>query len=189
MFGGAAGVATSLVGKTKTVEIVTELLGKSEMLFSVPASALTVAEVTSLRRSLPEGTTAKVVKNKLMARAISDSSGFEALSSSTLLKGANMWVFVEDDISGSLKAVKKFMKDAGKTETHSPIGGFIDGDVLDVAGVKAVENLPSKIELIARIAGGIKAVPTKVAKVVKAPNSKLARAIKMATDKNNGVEE
>ena len=100
-----------------------------------------------------------------------------------------MWFFVEDDISGSLKAVKAFCKDNSKTETHLPEGGVIDGDVLDQKGVKAIENLPSKIELIAKIAGGIKAVPTKVGRVIKAPNSKLARAIKLATDKNNGVEE
>jgi large subunit ribosomal protein L10 len=42
--------------------------------------------------------------------------------------------------------------------------------------------LPSKQELYARIAGSILAVPTKVARVIKAPNSKLARAIKLATD-------
>ena len=40
------------------------------------------------------------------------------------------------------------------------------------------------MELIARIAGGINAVPTKLARVVKAPNSKLARAIKLAGEEN-----
>jgi len=187
--GGARGEATTPTGKAKTVEVVSELLEKSEMIFTMPASGLTVSEVTALRRSLPEGTTAKVVKNTLMARAIDDNEGFEGLQGSALMKGANMWFFVEDDISGSLKTVKSFIKENGKIESHLVEGGVIDGDVIDAAGVKAVENLPSKIELIARIAGGIKAVPTKLARVTKAPNSKLARAIKLATDKNNGVEE
>merc|ERR1711982_63235 len=56
----------------------------------------------------------------------------------------------------------------------------IDGTVLDASGVEKIADMPSKQELIARIAGGIKAVPTKVARVVNAPGSKLARAIKLA---------
>ena len=187
--GGARGGATTPAGKAKTVEVVTDLLDKSEMIFTIPASSLTVSQVSSLRRSLPEGTTAKVVKNKLMARAIQENASYESLDGSSLMKGANMWFFVEDDISGSLKAVRKFIKESGKVESHTVLGGVIDGDLLDESAVKQVENLPSKIELIARIAGGIKAVPTKLGRVVKAPNSKLARAIKLATDKNNGVEE
>jgi hypothetical protein len=50
----------------------------------------------------------------------------------------------------------------------------------DKAGVIAISKLPSKIELITKIAGSIKAVPTKVARVIKAPGEKTARAIKLA---------
>ena len=181
--GGASGFATSLEGKQETVEKVKSLMESSEMVFTVPASALTVKEVESLRRSVPESTTVRVVKNKLFARAV-EGTEFEDAASG-LLKGANMWFFIEEDIGGSIKAFNKFTKENGKKETHGILGGMLEGAYYDASQVEAIGNLPSKQELIARIAGGINAVPTKLARVVKAPNSKLARAIKLATVDEN----
>ena len=177
LFGGARGGATTLEGKKDTVGAVKELLDSSEMIFTVPASGITVSQVQSLRRSLPEGTTMKVVKNKLMNRAIEGTS-YE--SAGEMLKGANMWFFIEEDIGGSVKAFNAFTKEESLKETHSIMGGNMDGTNYDSAGVTAISNLPSKMDLIAQIAGSINAVPTKVARVIKAPGMKVARAIKLA---------
>ena len=176
--GGATGFATSKEGKAARVDKVKGLLESSEMIFSVPAGSLTVQQQETLRRSMPEGTTVSVIKNTLMSRAV-DGTEFEAASS--LLKGPNMWVFIEDDISATIKAYKSFMKEEGTAESHPIQGGVLEGTSYDAAGVSAIGNLPSKDELYAKIAGSIKAVPTKVARVLKAPNSKMARAIKLAT--------
>ena len=183
LFGGARGHATSLVGKQATVAKVQDLLEKSEMVFTVPASGIKVSKVQTLRRSLPEGTTLQVVKNKLMSRAI-EGTTYEPLGEK-FLKGANMWFFIEEDIGGTVKSWNAFVKDAGLKETHSIIGGNIEGTNYDDKGIDAISKLPSKIELITRIAGSIKAVPTKVARVVNAPGTKMARAIKLAGEKNN----
>merc|ERR1712051_1026673 len=133
-------------------------------------------QVQTLRRSLPEGTTMSVVKNKLMKRAI---DGTEYDAGETLLSGANMWFFIEEDIGGTIKAWNAFKKEA-----HTISGGVIDGQTYDSTQCEQIGKLPSKLELIGQIAGSIKAVPTKVGRVIKAPNSKLARAIKLATEKN-----
>jgi large subunit ribosomal protein L10 len=176
--GGSSGYATSLDGKKARVEKVKGLLENSEMVFTVPASGLTVTEVQKLRLSMPEGTTISVIKNKLMARAVEGTEWEEAMGG--MLKGANMWFFIEEDISGSMKALKEFQKNYGKKDSHNVTGGIIEGLAYDSDGVEAISKLPSKIELITKIAGAIKAVPTKVAKVVKAPGDKMARAIKLA---------
>ena len=177
--GGSSGFATSLEGKKERVASVKGLLETSEMIFTVPASALTVSEVQSLRRSLPEGTTMSVIKNKLMARACEGTDYEEATAD--MLKGANMWFFIEEDIGGTVKAFNSFVKENGKKESHMILGGVIEGTAYDSKGVDAISKLPSKIELITKIAGSIKAVPTKVARVIKAPGEKTARAIKLAT--------
>ena len=176
--GGGTGYATSKPGKAEKVTRVKELLDNSQMIFTVPANSITVAESQTLRRSLPEGTTAAVVKNTLMARAV---EGTEYEAATSMLKGANMWFFIEDDIGATIKAWKAFVKESGKKESHPVLGGVIEGTEYDAKGVDAIGELPSKDELYAKIAGSIKAVPTKVARVIKAPNSKLARAIKLAT--------
>merc|ERR1719454_2460740 len=176
--GGASGYATSLEGKQDKVTRVKELLDSSEMVFSVPANSVTVAEAQILRRSLPDGSTAMVVKNTLMNRAV-EGTDYEAATA--LLKGPNMWFFIEDDIGATIKSWKSFVKETSKKETHPIIGGILEGTVYDENGVDAIGKLPSKDELYAKIAGSIKAVPTKVARVIKEPGSKLARAIKLAT--------
>ena len=57
LFGGARGGATTLEGKKSTVAAVKELLDTSEMVFTVPASGISVSKVQSLRRSLRNATT------------------------------------------------------------------------------------------------------------------------------------
>mmetsp|Transcript_36218 Transcript_36218/g.87417 ORF Transcript_36218/g.87417 Transcript_36218/m.87417 type:complete len:215 (+) Transcript_36218:139-783(+) len=185
LFGGARGVATTREGKMETVSKVKELLDSSEMIFTVPASGITVSQVQSLRKSLPEGTTMSVVKNKLMNRAI---SGTDYEAAGEMLKGANMWFFIEEDIGASVKSFNSFTKAEALKESHSILGGTMDGTNYDAAGVTAISKLPSKMDLIAQIAGSINAVPTKVARIVKAPGMKVARAIKLAGDEVTGGE-
>merc|ERR1711997_105642 len=99
-----------------------------------------------------------------------------------LLKGANMWFFIEEDIGATVKAYSSFIKDENKVETHDIMAGIIEGRTIDRKEIEAISKLPSRLEMMAQIAGSIKGIPTKLARVVKAPSSKLARAIKLATD-------
>jgi len=184
--GGASGYATSLAGKQAKVANVQDLLSRSEMIFSFPASGIPVTKVQDLRNSLPEGTTMSVVKNKLMARAI---SGTDFECSSTLLNGANLWVFIEEDIGASIKAFNSFSKDNGMEESHTILAGAIDGEVVDQAQVLAISKMPSKDELYAKIAFAIQAVPTKLARATDATGQKLARAIKLAVADEESSEE
>jgi large subunit ribosomal protein L10 len=133
---------------------------------------------------MPETTTVSVFKNTLMERA---TEGTPYAACASLLKGPNMWFFIEDDIKGTVSAYNSFVKFYRK-EDNGIIGGVIDGDVYDGKGIIAIGKLPSKDELYSKIAGSIKAIPTQVARVIKAPNTKLARAIKLATDEINKSE-
>jgi len=178
LFGGSSGRASTLEGKKEAVSKVKELLDDSQMIFTVPASSITVAESQSLRRSMPEGTTISVVKNTLMRRAV---EGTEFELATSMLKGSNMWFFCGDDMGASIKAFNSFAKEADKKESHGILGGIMEGTEYDSKGVEAIGNLPSKKELYATIARSINAVPTKVARVIKEPTSKLGRAIRLAT--------
>jgi large subunit ribosomal protein L10 len=176
VFGGAAGMATTREGKTETVNKVKALLDSSEMIFSVPASGVAVSEVQTLRRSLPEGTTMSVVKNTLMKKAI---EGTDYETAAEGIKGANMWFFIEEDIGATVKAFNSFVKEEDMQDM-TILAGILEGTVYDAAGVVAISKLPSKKELLATIAARIQALPTKVARVIKAPGIQVARAIKLA---------
>lgn len=66
-------------------------------------------------------------------------------------------------------------------ENNKIVGGMFEGSILDPKGIEAVTKLPTKQELMATTAALIKAVPTKLARSIKAADAtRLARVIKEA---------
>lgn len=168
------GSEKSIREKSAKVDRVKALLRDAQLLFSIPLPGLSVANVFKFRHSLPQGTTAMTVKNTLMRRALADS---EWLVAGDLTRQSSVWVFVKEDIKGSVNAYKELAKELKR---EGLIGGVMEGVLYDQAGINAIAALPSKIELIEKVARLVKMVPTKVALGVKAVPQKVARAIKLA---------
>lgn len=105
-----SGVATTREGKGMTLDVVSSLLEKSDLLFSIPSARITANEMVAFRKGLPDGCTAKVVKNTLMRRA-SVGTGFEQVVD--ISKGENMWIFVEgeENLAQPINYVTGFGKD------------------------------------------------------------------------------
>lgn len=161
--------------KQAKVRAVRTALEESMLLFSVPLEGLTVSQLGRLKDSLPDSTSAACVKNSLMRRAIADSPWQSAESLTTQ---SSLWFFVREDMKASVKAYKEFIKKEGREDLIR--GGVFDGEYYDTSGVDKISSLPTKKELITRIAIGIKSVPTKLARSLKAVPTKVGRAIKLA---------
>lgn len=185
----------TLENKQEIVADLKQHLSETQLALIVNYSGLTVSEITTLRNQLrPTGTICKVTKNTLMGIAVEGDPIWAPMKE--LLKGTNAFLLVKDDFKAAVKAYQDFQKTAKKTEL---VGGVMEGRVLKEADVKAVTELPSKPELMARIAGGIKAmpsrlavginaVPTKVAVGINAVPTKLVRALKAVSEKDSSSE-
>jgi large subunit ribosomal protein L10 len=57
------------------------------------------------------------------------------------------------------------------------LGGALDGEVMDLAQVRALAKLPSLDELRAKIVGMISTPATRIAGVLQAPAGQLARVL------------
>ncbi|CAM9202124.1 unnamed protein product [Ascophyllum nodosum] len=177
------GYASSRVGKAKAVEEVSDLLRKSSLVFSTPVAYLSANEVVRLRLNIPEGCTARVVKNKLMRIAAKD-TGFEQVCEMTT--GGNFWIFVEseDNLAAPIKYIQDFAKRMDpkqKIGWDQPFrGGVFDNKLVDGPGVIAISKLPTKQELYQRIAVAINLIPTKVGRSIKLVPTKVGRAVKLA---------
>ena len=66
-------------------------------------------------------------------------------------------------------------------------GAVLDGKYIAPAGMKALENLPTKLDLITKIACGIKQVPTKLARATKGVPSNLAYGVKAIADGESDI--
>jgi len=162
------------VERAKKAEVVESLNGLFSDAGSVVVAhytGLTVAQMNDLRSRMREaGASFKVAKNRLVVRAL---AGTAAEPIAHLFKGPTGIAFSKDPIAAS-KVVAGFAKENDKLVI---LGGVVGDTTLDVAGVKALAELPSLDELRGKIVGLLQAPATKIAGVLQAPAGQLARVV------------
>lgn len=135
--------------KAAMLKEITESMGRATVAVSADYRGLTVAQITELRRALrPTNCEVKVVKNTLAAMA-AKAAGRENMSE--ILVGPTAIAFGFDDPIAPVKAMTEHFRTRRMTVTIN--GGWIEGQVLDRAGVESLATLPPKQEIIADIAG------------------------------------
>ena len=80
-----------------------------------------------------------------------------------------------DADGGAVKAIQSFQKDTKKSETK---GALFEGRLLSDSEIKEIASLPSKEVLMAKIAGALNGVATKIAISINEVPSGLARSLK-----------
>ena len=137
--------------KTEKVEEIKEVIAKAKVAIVSDYRGLSVADITNLRRRLQkEDGDYTVVKNTLAKLAIKDTK-FEGLEE--FLKGPSAIAFGFGDEVAPAKVILKYLKEAKKTNEVK--GGVLDGKVITAKDVRAISDLPSKPELIAKIMGSL----------------------------------
>ena len=130
---------------------------------------LTVAQSTVLRNKMRDaGASYKVTKNRLAKIAL---EGTPYTGLGELLTGPTGLGTSSDPVAAA-KIIVEFAKTTDKLEI---VGGAMGDTVLDLAGVKALAELPSLDELRAKIIGLVQAPATKLAQIAAAPAGQLAR--------------
>lgn len=111
---------------------------------------LTVGQDTALRKAMREaGVEYKVIKNTIISFAIKDSK-LSALQK--YLSGPTAIAISSKDAIAPSRLLAKFAKDYDKLEIK---GGAVEGNVIDVDGVKDLASTPSREELLARLIGSL----------------------------------
>jgi large subunit ribosomal protein L10 len=143
---------------------------------------LTVKQVSDLRRVLGQETTYTVVKNTLTKRAAAD-AGLEV--DDALLTGPTAIAFVGGDPVEAAKGLRDFAK-------ANPLlvikGGLMEGKALSVSEVNRIADLESREVLLSRMAGALKALPTRAAALFQAPLSQMARLAAALEEKKPAAE-
>ena len=130
---------------------------------------LSVAQSTDLRLKMRDaGAQFKVAKNRLALIAL---EGTKYGPIGELLTGPTALATSLDPVAAAKVAVE-FAKTNDRLEI---VGGAMGDTVLDVAGIKALAELPSLDQLRATLVGLIQAPATKIARVVLEPAAMLAR--------------
>ena len=122
----------------------------------VKYEGITVADDTALRAALRKaGVEYTVMKNTLTGKAC-EIAGYGDMKQ--YLSGMTAIAIGTDDPIAPAKIMKTF---ADKLDRFEIKAGFVDGGILDKAGVEALASIPSKEVLIAKMLGCLQSSITK----------------------------
>jgi large subunit ribosomal protein L10 len=168
--------------KTGAVAELTEHFSTSSAAVITEYRGLTVKQVTDLRKALGRDTTYSVVKNTLTKRAAANAG---VTIDDALLTGPTAIAFVKGDPVEAAKGLRDF----AKTNPLLVIkGGVLDGKTLSAAEVTKIADLESREVLLSKLAGALKALPTRAAGLFQAPLSQMARLAKALEEKKPAGE-
>lgn len=161
-----------------------DLLTRNENFVLTAYSGLKVSQLVTLRAEVrAKNSQLKVIKNNLFRRALQESDKHKELAEQLdpMLKGPVAVVFSGSDLPAVSKTLVDFSKKEEKLQVKA---GFMDGRILAKNEVIQIASLPSRDELLAKIAGSLNTPVTQIASGINQIMSGLARAIKAVGEKN-----
>ena len=153
--------------KVENVEDLKRRLSGVKTVLLAEYRGLTVQQLSDLRKQLRAVSAEyKVVKNRLAKLALSkDLAGVKSL-----LKGPTGMIISREDPVAVAKALHTF----AKTNQALVIkAGYVEGQMLEPAGLKALADLPSKETLRAQIVGAIQGPLAQLVGLLQAPQREL----------------
>lgn len=151
----------TIAKKQEQVNELAKEMKESNLVLLTDYRGITVEDVTKLRADL-RNTNAeyKVIKNNIIRRAL-DANGEKELDS--LLEGPVALVMTKDDYLAPAKVIYNFTKDH---DFYKIKGGIVEGKVMSAEEIITLAKLPSRQELLSKLAGSLLGNITKLAAVL-----------------------
>ena len=154
--------------KKNYVEEMKKNFTDNESVMIAQYQGLNVNELDALRKELRDkGIIFKITKNRITKLALEKT---KCKDLSNLFNGPTAVAFGEDAIM-SARILSKFAKD---NENLKLIGGMMENEILDQAGVMNVANLPTLDEARANIVGILNASASKLVSILLARSEKMS---------------
>ncbi len=144
--------------KEELVKTLAERMKSAKVIILTDYRGINVEDVTKLRADLRNvNAEYKVIKNNIIKRAL-DMNGESGLDD--LLVGPTAILMGDEDYLEPSKVIYNFTKN---NDFYKIKGGIIDGKVMTAEEIIALAKLPSKQELLAKLAGCLLANISKLA--------------------------
>ncbi|MEY4401397.1 MAG: ribosomal protein [Actinomycetota bacterium] len=175
-------MSTARAEKAAVVAEVRDKFAASNSVIVSEYRGLTVGALAKLRRTLrPLGAEYKVYKNTLVKIAARDGS-MSAVGD--MVGGPVAITFINGEISAVAKAMREFAKE---NEALKLKGGVVDGKAVDVKGLRALAELPSRDVMLAKLAGLLKAPMANTAYMLSALPRKAAYGLKALVEQKQAA--
>jgi len=175
-------MSTARAEKAAVVAEVRDKLAASNSVIVSEYRGLTVGALAKLRRTLrPLGAEYKVYKNSLVKIAARDGAMAPV---EPMVGGPVAITFVTGEVSAVAKAMREFAKE---NEALKLKGGVVDGKAVDVKGLRALADLPSRDVMLAKLAGLLKAPMANTAYMLSALPRKAAYGLKAPVEQKQAA--
>ena len=171
----------SLEQKQALVSEVSGQLQGAQAVIVAEYRGLNVENVTQLRaKARKSGLYLRVLKNTLARRAV-QGTPFEKLAEQ--MSGPLMYGIARDPVGGA-KVMSEFAKD---NELFVIRAGAMPGSLMSAKDIKALALLPSREELLAKLAGTLQAPVAKLVRTMNEVPARFARTLAAVRDQKSGT--
>jgi large subunit ribosomal protein L10 len=162
-----SGYCSTKEGKAKVLHRTKQLINESAMIFCIPYEGVSKENTDILRKSLPAGVTASVVKNSLMRKSV-EGTPYEPLAAS--LSHETMFFFVPEALNQpAYFALKAWQKEIKRQEAeHLAKAVITEGQLFNGSKLEQVLSLPSKQALVAQVASLLQSISLRLTRTIKA---------------------
>ena len=175
-------MSTARAEKAAVVAEVRDKLAASNSVIVSEYRGLTVGALAKLRRTLrPLGAEYKVYKNSLVKIAARDGAMAPV---EPMVGGPVAITFVTGEVSAVAKAMREFAKE---NEALKLKGAVVYGKAVDVKGLRALADLPSREVMLAKLAGLLKAPMANTAYMLSALPRKAAYGLKALVEQKEAA--
>jgi large subunit ribosomal protein L10 len=164
-------LSLSLEQKQAVVSEIAAQLAKAQAVIVAENRGLSVEAVTGLRaKARKAGLYLRVLKNTLARRAVKGTP-FEKLADQ--LSGPLLYGIAQDPVAGA-----KVLAEFAKENEHFVIkGGAMSNSMMSSQDIKVLATMPSREELLAKLAGTLQAPIATLARTLNEVPGKFARAL------------
>ena len=149
---------TILKQKEQEVKELAAKMKDAKLVLLTDYRGINVADDTALRKTVREaGAEYAVIKNNITRRALKE-CGIDTLDE--VLAGPTAVIIAQEEYLPGLKAIYKYAKE---NDFYKMKGGVLEGKVSSVEELTVLAQLPSREELIAKLAGCLLANVSKLA--------------------------
>src|SRR3989338_398970 len=171
-------MATTRQQKEATLQELRDKFGRAKSVAFGQYAGMTMEQLSKMRNQMRESNVEFKVAKKTLFKLAAKEQGLEL--SDDLLPGTIGAAFsYEDGIAGP-RIIKKMGKEV---EVLKLMGGIMEGQVLSIAQMKEIADLPSKQELLAKLVGLMRAPLQNFYGAIQSPLSSFARALQGYAEK------
>lgn len=172
--------------KREQVALLEDRLQRASVTIGIDYRGLTVKDMQELRRGIrsqaPE-TELRVIKNTLWRRAAENAG---APLAADLAEEATALLFGFGDLTEAPKALQRYTRERRLT---IPLRGvFVEGELQDGSQLAALADIPSRPELMAKVAGGLNAPVAGLAGVLSAVFRDVAAIVEARAEQLESTE-